>query len=81
MDPSPFQSLEAQRRQEDLCIKGRGKSVYLHPHSTLCLDTSLQGGSLKFSLNYRQHMHTLLRREPWEKLAQRKESLMNSGER
>ena len=46
MNPSLLQSLEAQRRQEDLCIKGRGKSVYLHPHSTLCLDTSLQGGTL-----------------------------------
>ena len=46
MNPSLLQILEAQRRQEDLCIKGRGKSVYLHPHSTLCLDTSLQGGNL-----------------------------------
>ena len=46
MYPSLFQSLKEQRRQEDLCNKGRGKSVYLHPHSTLCLDTSLQGGIL-----------------------------------
>ena len=36
--------LEEQRRQEDLCNKGRGKSVYLHSHPTLCLDASLQGG-------------------------------------
>ena len=46
MNPYLFQSLEEQRRQEDLCNKGRGKYAYLHPHSTLYLDTSLQGGIL-----------------------------------
>ena len=54
MKPSLLQSLEAQRRQEDLCIKGRGKFVYLHPHSTLCLDTSLQGGILPGAPLYRR---------------------------
>ena len=45
-NPPLLQILEAQRRQEDPCSKGRGKSIYLHPHSTLCLDTSFQGGTL-----------------------------------
>ena len=44
MKPSLFQSLKEQIRQEDPCNKGRGKSVHLHSHPTLCLDASLQGG-------------------------------------
>ena len=43
MNPSLLHILEAQRRKEDLCIEGRDKYVCLHPHSSLCLDTSLQG--------------------------------------
>lgn len=44
MNPSLFQSLKEQRRQEDPCNKGRAKFVHLHSHPTLCLDASLQGG-------------------------------------
>ena len=91
MNPSLFQSLEAQRRQEDLCSRGRGKYVYLHPHSTLCLDTSLQGGTLpgapldrgkyKFFSQLWVAYAYLAKEGALEKLAQRRESLMNSEER
>ena len=46
MNPSPFQGFKEQTRQEDPCNKGRGKSVHLHSHPTLCLDASLPGGIL-----------------------------------
>ena len=41
----------------------------------------LMGGKLKCSLKYGKHIHTWLRRELWEKLAQRRESFMDSKER
>ena len=44
INPSLFQILKEQRRQEDLCNKDRGKYVHLHSPPTLCLDASLQGG-------------------------------------
>ena len=44
MNPSLFQSFKEKRRQEDPCNRGRGKSVHLNSHPTLCLDASLQGG-------------------------------------